>query len=61
MWPRDHSPALFSSRWRGVGVGGEALIRNQLGSAEAQLSGELNATKVGMECIQEATRMCFQN
>lgn len=41
--------------------GGEGLIRNQLGRAEAQPSSELNATEVGMECIQEATRMCFQN
>lgn len=52
MWPKDHRPTPFSSAG-----GGEDLIRNQLGRAEAQPSSELNTTEVG---IQEATGMRFQ-
>lgn len=51
MWPKDHRPTPFSAG------GGEDLIRNQLGRAEAQPSSELNATEVG---IQEAMGMRFQ-
>lgn len=48
MWPKDHRPTPFSSAG-----GGEDLIRNQLGRAEAQPSSELNATEVGIQEVMD--------